>query len=619
MRTNRVGNLKRFFHIADTDVVWDVSSEHVSDLSYGAAYDYIFWNPIAAQDEAFSMQKLFDRLKENGKLVVFFDNPHSIHAFAQGKADTMGKGIGYSFLSEQLKELSKNRELYHRWYYPYPSVEFPVTFFSDKRLPGSRECDDNFYNFDYVCMEVFIECEVTDRVVSDGMYRYLAHAYMLVVSPQPLNDFPNYTRFSNERRMDLQIRTDLYDSYVSKRAVTGEAGAHVLKMKRLSAALEECLEGITLFGKECTVNEITDVNQEEGELHFSYVKGKSLEQKLDDMQKVGRTAEVAEVLLSFCNSLKESKKLMPFEASDAFTEIFGEIGETQQYGWKTFGVTDIDLVPQNILLSEKAVVIDYEWTFDFPVPVEFLVFRFLYFYLEAKNRELGETEMFCDLYEKVGITEELKDIFLSMETNFQHYVQQGAKVLCNSFDVEGKPVLTSKELAAQLSALEGRDIALVSPEGERKCIHASRSQEGTYVYKLPAKPTEFCVELTGFDTSGEKTGAKVLRIGAMADRHGTHVGLSAASNGMHLGGLLYLYENELPQLTVKGKTGEDIEAEISVEEIAMSEAAIREIKMTISDMKFIIDNREQQIRDLKNSASWKVTKPLRMLKGNKEE
>jgi len=33
----------------------------------------------------------------------------------------------------------------------------------------------------------------------------------------------------------------------------------------------------------------------------------------------------------------------------------------------------------------------------------------------------------------------------------------------------------------------------------------------------------------------------------------------------------------------------------------------------------MIDNREQQIADLKNSASWKLTKPLRVLKGNKEE
>ena len=122
--------------------------------------------------------------------------------------------------------------------------------------------------------------------------------------------------------------------------------------------------------------------------------------------------------------------------------------------------------------------------------------------------------------------------------------------------------------------------------------------------------------LDGFDATG---GARVLRLGAMAERDGVHEGLSFETNGMHLGGLLYLFENEIPQITLRGCEGGDDGAEISVEEIVMSEAAVRELKTTIADMRFIIDNREQQIRDLKNSASWKVTKPLRALKGNKEE
>ena len=124
------------------------------------------------------------------------------------------------------------------------------------------------------------------------------------------------------------------------------------------------------------------------------------------------------------------------------------------------------------------------------------------------------------------------------------------------------------------------------------------------------------INLTGFDASEGK--ACVLRIGTMASCDGVHRGLSFETNGLHLGGLLYLYENELPAMSVSGLS-DNAGAEISVEEIAMSEAAIRELRTTISDMRFMIDNREQQIADLKNSASWKLTKPLRALKGNKEE
>ncbi|MBE5880982.1 MAG: hypothetical protein E7289_01535 [Lachnospiraceae bacterium] len=618
MRTNRAGNLKRFFHIADDARVLELTTQQTFESSDDIKFDFIFWNPLVDRISGVSAEVLFDRLAAGGKLILYFDNPVSVHAFATGNVDAIGNGIGYDFLKRQLEELRGKREVHYRWYYPYPSVSFPVAFYSDNRLPGPGECEDNYYNFERACLEVFDEREVTGRIASDGMYPYLAHAYMLVISPETLEGYPNYTRFSNERRMQAQIRTDLYDDSVQKSAVTPEAKTHVLRMRDVKETLAGTLKDISLLGRECVLNEMTEVDEASGIVRFAYAEGKSLEQVLDEMLADGKCQEAEQVLLSFCERLSSGKELASFEMTEAFAEMFGDVPKWQQYGWRSLPVSDIDLVSQNILLSEKAVVIDYEWTFEFPIPVEFLVFRFLYFYLEAKNRNPAMQGQFSEVYQKAGITEEMKEIFLAMETNFQHWVQHGAKVLCNSFDEEGKPVLTAGELADRLRGLDDRYVTLVGEGGQRSRVDAGRAKENTYVYKLPKSENGIKVELTGFDAS-EEGEAKVLRLGAMADRGGNHVGLSVETDGMHLGGLLYLYENCLPQLTVSGFAQEDDGAEISVEEISMSEAAIREIKTTIADMRFIIDNREQQIRDLKNSASWKVTKPLRMLKGNKEE
>ena len=244
------------------------------------------------------------------------------------------------------------------------------------------------------------------------------------------------------------------------------------------------------------------------------------------------------------------------------------------------------------------------------MPVDFLVFRFLYFYLEAKNRAcVLEPEK---IYEQAGITPQLKEVFLAMETAFQHYVQHGAQVLCNSYDREGKPVLTHVQIEAQVEKLNGKTVQIVGGD----VVTAKRSPEGVYQYKLLKASEGMKILLGGF---GATEKACVLRLGAMVGRGGAHTGLSLETNGMHFGGLLYLFEKEIPQVTIHGIESGDNGAEISVEEIEMSQAAIRELKTTIADMRFIIDNREQQIRDLKNSASWKVTKPLRALKGNKEE
>lgn len=610
MRTNREGNLKRFFDIKDTDLVLDVHGEAL--VLREAEYDYIFWNPEDVRDKDKCVQNLYCLLAPAGKLVVYFNNPFGLHAFAEGLPDGRKTDLGYKLLCNlSLAIEAIDPDFYEARYFPYPNVDFPCVFFSGLRLPGKNECDDNFYNFDAARMEVFDERSVTDWITGDvfepNLYPYLANAYMMVVSKTPLDKLPRYTRFSNERREDAQIRTDIYSDRVEKRAVSPKAAEHVLAMEKTGPLLEKCLQGIAILGRECEVNRVISADAAENKVVLSYVHGESLEQTLDKFLETEPAEAVADVLLTFCDGLRNSPDLSEFTMTEHFREIFGEVADWQQYGWKSLPVSDIDLVCQNILLSDKAVVIDHEWTFDFPVPVDFLVFRFLYFYLEAKHRTCMENEVFAKVYETAGITEEMRNVFLAMETAFQHYVQSGAKVLCNSFDEEGKPVLTRAEIAKQVERLNGKTVC-----GRT----AKRSPEGVYLYKLSDAADGMPVLLEGFDATGS---ACVLRIGAMTDRDGVHAGLSFETNGMHLGGLLYLYENEIPQVTLHGIAEGDNGAEISVEEIEMSEAAVRELKTTIADMRFIIDNREQQIRDLKNSASWKVTKPLRALKGNKEE
>ena len=610
MRTNREGNLKRFFDIRESDLVLEVRGEAL--VLREAEYDYIFWDPTGADGKEVCVQNLYNLLSTTGKLIVSFNNPFGVHAFAEGMAG-QASDVGYPLLTKLKAALKENNfEFYDKIYYPYPNVDFPCVFFSDKRLPGKNECDDNFYHFETARMEAFDERSVTDMVVDGQMYPYLANAYMLILSKTPMEDFPMYARFSNERRADAQIRTDLYKDRVKKRAVKPEALGHVLAMQVTGPLLEESLQGVTVLGKECAVNQVTSASESDRCVEISFAQGESLEQILDKMSEAGKEEEVAQALLSFVQGLKNSPALSEFTMTERFSEIFGNIADWQQYDWKTLPVSDIDLVCQNVLLSDKAVIIDHEWTFDFPVPVDFLVFRFLYFYLEAKHRACMENKAFIGIYEKAGITAEMRDVFLAMETAFQHYVQSDAKVLCNSFDVEGKPVLTYVEIAGQVKSLNGKTVRV----GEGGSITAKRSPEGVYLYKLPDAADGMTISLEGFDATER---AKVLRLGAMAERNGVHTGLSLETNGMHLGGLLYLFEQQIPQVTLHGIEDGDNGAEISAEEIEMSEAAIRELRTTITDMRFIIDNREQQIRDLKNSASWKVTKPLRALKGNKEE
>lgn len=85
-------------------------------------------------------------------------------------------------------------------------------------------------------------------------------------------------------------------------------------------------------------------------------------------------------------------------------------------------MSNIDLVPANILIEKDRVsVIDYEWTFRFPIPCKYILYRMIHYYLESdgKRRILKE----LDFYGKAGITDEEMKIFAEMEQNFQKYME----------------------------------------------------------------------------------------------------------------------------------------------------------------------------------------------------
>lgn len=74
-----------------------------------------------------------------------------------------------------------------------------------------------------------------------------------------------------------------------------------------------------------------------------------------------------------------------FFKTPEFVQVFGdaEISES----CRCSGMSNIDLVPANILLQDSGVsVIDYEWTFRFPIPCNFILYRMIHYYLESDGK-----------------------------------------------------------------------------------------------------------------------------------------------------------------------------------------------------------------------------------------
>ena len=101
-----------------------------------------------------------------------------------------------------------------------------------------------------------------------------------------------------------------------------------------------------------------------------------------------------------------------------FEKIFGY--QSLPSGLLCAPVTDLDMVVNNVMQGKqkKWVHLDYEWTFDFPIPVDFIIFRVLHYYILTSQRRL----ILKDYYDNYFTSSEIA-LFEEMEKHFQDYVK----------------------------------------------------------------------------------------------------------------------------------------------------------------------------------------------------
>lgn len=227
-----------------------------------------------------------------------------------------------------------------------------------------------------------------------------------------------YSKCSNERDMRFSLRTVIYEDENGKRRVekhpdTVAAKAHVNKIFEYYQALHEQYKNTNVQMNRC-------VKTDQG-IELEYLEKPSLESLLDQLVFAGRKDEFLNIACKFFDQILSVHQNVEFVKTEEFVKIFGnvEIPEGERCG----NVTNIDALFGNILLLDQDTwcMLDYEWTFTFPVPVKYLIYRVLFYYVhEHPARECVKHWISMENY---GITE--KDIvcYRQMEANFQNYIQ----------------------------------------------------------------------------------------------------------------------------------------------------------------------------------------------------
>ena len=243
-----------------------------------------------------------------------------------------------------------------------------------------------------------------------------------------------YSKFTKERGKAFQIETAIWEKEdgereVTKRPLSAASRGHVAKMYENFRWFEE--SGFLL-----------PCRRKDDMVIFPFITGKSYYNSL--MEAISRKDRGA-----FLEVLQKYKALMdslypersPMKKDPEFERIFGLADPF--LGMEAVARLNIDLTFDNILVQgEKVQIIDYEWIFDFPIPIKYPMYRALYALCLKNRNQFIDFIREEEIYGTMGISKEECELFFRMNEAFMWYVEGGSESYTKMLQAYEKPALS---------------------------------------------------------------------------------------------------------------------------------------------------------------------------------
>lgn len=227
-----------------------------------------------------------------------------------------------------------------------------------------------------------------------------------------------YVKYSNERSRQFALRTEILEDELGKRSVKKtamhpEGQVHLKGIRRKYLELSKELNQSVIEYNRC--------EEDNDGIRFEYIEAQTLEERLDKLLEEKKVTQAVQILKNYLLMIDNLNNQEQFYVTDIFKEIFGDVSLPEDLYCGT--ITNIDMVCGNVLLKKNRwIMIDYEWTFTFPIPVHYLLYRIIHYYQDTHSSRKNLKEF--ELYSWAGLKEEECITYAIMEQNFQKYITQ---------------------------------------------------------------------------------------------------------------------------------------------------------------------------------------------------
>ena len=403
-------------------------------------------------------------LKPQGKLIIAIENKFGLKYFAGCKEDHTGNYFdsveGYrntdgvrTFSKNSLEGMISQLGLTSKFYYPYPDYKLPHTIYSDEMLPKEGELNTNLRNFDNDRVVLFDETKAFDSIIEEGKFDYFSNSYLMVVTKEDIYNciprVPLFAKYANERLMNYRVSTIISidsatrEKIVYKGALNHSSNEHIRNMVRSYERFSEQYKNSRFEPNKCELIEgrepvplvVGATSKSIDVANMEFLNGHSMESYLFELDNQGKYDEIDALIKTYIDEAMSVTGKVPFIQTSKFENVFGKYKFDSTYTGAEN--SNYDLIFSNIIFDEGKGpegnwnVLDYEWSFDFPIPDKFLVFRGIYYYFEYSNPSLKERfeSLGVNVYEKYGFSPEEVEMFIDMEHHFQVYIIGGVASL----------------------------------------------------------------------------------------------------------------------------------------------------------------------------------------------
>ena len=405
---------------------------NLNDMDLGQQYDYVVVNGVLEYAMSFTegdtpyetfLGKMGSYLKNTGKLLIAIENKLGLKYFAgapEDHTDIPFFGInGYpgnhsvrTFSKTELQELVKKSGFpFQKFYYPYPDYKFPTEIFTDASLT-TNHYGKNYPIYTDKTVDLFSESAGIEAMKKEQIADRFVNSFLLVAGKQELEEKEEilYVKLNQGRRKEFRTLTQLIRKEESVWA----------EKKPLCPEAENFIAGLKKTGAQKPGKGFSNLpcRYENGGIVYPVLSGKTLEDRIRDLVENEQTDEILRTLKHVYEHVFAQRKKEPEYQTKVFKEVFGEHPGKEYY--ECVSPANIDLICANIFeFGDDYEIIDYEWTFDFPVPVAFIMWRMIH-ELYYRLPKLGALYTQDDMNHEFGIEPSDSEIFLAWTMHFTY-------------------------------------------------------------------------------------------------------------------------------------------------------------------------------------------------------